>query len=318
MPVGAVVLFVFAVVASAGLFAFGFRLRLSYRARHLDLYFYFLVATVSYGFVNWVGLPFYSSSPELAAVDAPPGGLIIFVSSALFLVLVKLCLFVAFLFALLGERMPRILVRAFVGFGAATLAISAYLIARDLQAGALERLRPFLLLLGVLILAMDYLAIGFFLSKTSRIASPLGRAQARRFGWAYLLGYVVYSTPFYTVYWWGASALLEAVPYLYYLMHFPPMIPLRRLSESQEALAGPLPSPARDLGPVIRRHGISEREAAVLELVLAGQKNEDVARHLCISPHTVRNHLYSIYGKMGVANRIQLLAACSEERLRGG
>jgi DNA-binding CsgD family transcriptional regulator len=318
MPVATVALFLFAVVASAAMLAFGFHLRLSHRARYLNLYFYFLVLTVSYGLVNWVGLPFYSDFSELARSSEPGSGLIIFIASALPLVLLKVYLFVAFLFALLDDRVPKIAARAFMGSGAVVLVATAYLIAKDLQGGTLEHLRPFLLLLGVLIIVVDYLAIGFYLSRTYQIEGPLQRGHARHFGWAYLLGYLAYSTPFYASYWSGGSAYVAAVPYLYYLMHFPPMVYLRRFCESREATATGLSLPPQDLGAVLKRYGISEREGAVLELVLGGRKNDEVARELCISPHTVRNHIYSIYGKMGVTNRIQLLSACSEDRSRDG
>lgn len=314
MPVAVVVLFVFAVVASAVMLAFGFRLRLSHRARYLDLYFYFLVLTVSYGFVNWVGLPFYSHSPELAGASGPPSGLIVLIASALPLALSKVYLFVAFLFALLDERVPRIAARAFLVFSVAVLLALAYLTTRDVQGGTLEHLRPFLLLVGILVLVVGYLAIGLFLSRTNRIEDPQQRGHARHFGWAYLLGYLAYSTPFYASYWSGVPAWVEAVPYLYYLMHFPPMLYLQRLCESQEAAPG-ISVPPGDLRAAVRRFGISEREGAVLGLVLAGKKNDDVARQLCISPNTVRNHIYSIYRKMGVTNRVQLVSACSEGRV---
>ncbi len=62
----------------------------------------------------------------------------------------------------------------------------------------------------------------------------------------------------------------------------------------------------------MEKYDISEREGTVLELVLAGKKNEDVAEQLFLSPHTVRNHIYSIYRKMDVKNRIQLMSVCSE------
>ena len=316
MPVTAVALFVFAVVASAVMLAFGFRLRLSHRARYLNLYFYFLVLTVSYGLVNWVGLPFYSHFAELARSSEPDSGLIIFIASALPLVLLKVYLFVAVLFALLNERVPRIAARGFLGSSAVVLVVAAHLITRDLQGGTLEHLRPFLLLLGVLIIVVDYLAIGFFLSRTHQIEGPPQRGHARHFGWAYLLGYLAYSTPFYASYGLGESAYVEAVPYLYYLMHFPPMVYLKRFCESQGRTATGVSLPSQDLAAVSERYGISDREGAVLELVLAGKKNDEVARQLCISPHTVRNHIYSIYGKMEVTNRIQLLSLCSEDQSR--
>ena len=50
---------------------------------------------------------------------------------------------------------------------------------------------------------------------------------------------------------------------------------------------------------------ISEREAAVLNLVIQGETNTVIAEHLFISVNTVKNHLKNIYKKMGVSSRAQ-------------
>lgn len=53
---------------------------------------------------------------------------------------------------------------------------------------------------------------------------------------------------------------------------------------------------------------ISERESAVLELVIRGETNTVIAEHLFISVNTVKNHLKNIYKKMGVSSRAQAVA----------
>jgi len=53
---------------------------------------------------------------------------------------------------------------------------------------------------------------------------------------------------------------------------------------------------------------ISEREAAVLNLVIQGETNIIIAEHLFISINTVKNHLKNIYKKMGVSSRAQAVA----------
>lgn len=53
---------------------------------------------------------------------------------------------------------------------------------------------------------------------------------------------------------------------------------------------------------------LSERELEVLELVAAGQSNRMIARGLGISENTVKFHLGSIYGKLGVAGRAQAVS----------
>ncbi|NVB41748.1 response regulator [Pseudenhygromyxa sp. WMMC2535] len=52
---------------------------------------------------------------------------------------------------------------------------------------------------------------------------------------------------------------------------------------------------------------LSPREAEVLDALLAHRRPPQIAKDLGISPHTVRNHLKSIYAKCGVRSQTELL-----------
>jgi DNA-binding NarL/FixJ family response regulator len=52
---------------------------------------------------------------------------------------------------------------------------------------------------------------------------------------------------------------------------------------------------------------LSAREREVLHSLLAGQRVPTIARGLYLSPHTVRNHLKSIFRKLGVHSQTELL-----------
>lgn len=52
---------------------------------------------------------------------------------------------------------------------------------------------------------------------------------------------------------------------------------------------------------------LSKREHEVLEQLLAYQRPPQIAKALFISPNTVRNHLKSIYAKLGVHSQAELL-----------
>lgn len=56
--------------------------------------------------------------------------------------------------------------------------------------------------------------------------------------------------------------------------------------------------------------GLSEREAAVTRLVIAGKSNKEVAQRLGITERTVKAHLSSVFGKLGVRDRVQLMLHC--------
>ena len=56
------------------------------------------------------------------------------------------------------------------------------------------------------------------------------------------------------------------------------------------------------IGPLL-----SDREEEVLSLVAAGLTNPEIATRLFISARTVKNHLSSIYDKLGVGDKTQAL-----------
>lgn len=52
---------------------------------------------------------------------------------------------------------------------------------------------------------------------------------------------------------------------------------------------------------------ISKREKEIAELILQGKSNKEIEHQLFISAHTVKNHIYSLYQKVGVKSRGQLV-----------
>ncbi len=50
---------------------------------------------------------------------------------------------------------------------------------------------------------------------------------------------------------------------------------------------------------------LSEREREVLMEIGGGSTNDQIADHLCISQHTVKSHIYRIFRKINVPNRLQ-------------
>lgn len=50
---------------------------------------------------------------------------------------------------------------------------------------------------------------------------------------------------------------------------------------------------------------LTQREMEILSMVAVGAKNEEIADSLCISPNTVKTHVYNIFKKINVPNRLQ-------------
>lgn len=57
---------------------------------------------------------------------------------------------------------------------------------------------------------------------------------------------------------------------------------------------------------------LTRQELAILQLLLEGQTNRKIASALRIQPKTVRNHLTTLFEKLGVSNRLEAVAHYQE------
>ncbi len=94
----------------------------------------------------------------------------------------------------------------------------------------------------------------------------------------------------------AACQIFAPCPSLIYLGNF-----LRR-----RALDRPFQEPRIDLKAVLAPFGISVRETEIVELIVKGLSNKEIADQLCISVDTVKKHSYNSYKKLKVQNRVQL------------
>lgn len=65
---------------------------------------------------------------------------------------------------------------------------------------------------------------------------------------------------------------------------------------------------AKEIDPETKKIGsLTNRELEVIALVCEGRKNKQIAERLFISDTTVRHHLTSVFSKLGVADRLELV-----------
>ncbi len=56
----------------------------------------------------------------------------------------------------------------------------------------------------------------------------------------------------------------------------------------------------------IKKYNITEREKEIISLMKMGFSNNEISDKIFISIHTVENHIYNIYQKLNIKNRVQL------------
>jgi DNA-binding CsgD family transcriptional regulator len=69
------------------------------------------------------------------------------------------------------------------------------------------------------------------------------------------------------------------------------------------------PATASEVVPLVTEaYQLSAREQQITELVARGVATADIAHQLCLSRHTVRDYLKTVFGKLGVSSRGELVA----------
>lgn len=91
------------------------------------------------------------------------------------------------------------------------------------------------------------------------------------------------------------------------LVHIPPLVVLARIAENEMAAMNAASESPVDLKAAFARLDVTPREGEIIHLVLMGKTNAEIAAALFISLKTVKHHLYNIYLKLNVRNRVQLV-----------
>lgn len=67
------------------------------------------------------------------------------------------------------------------------------------------------------------------------------------------------------------------------------------------------------LEEIAEKYGLTDREREVFYLAYEGLSNPEIAEQLFISKYTVKHHMHSIFEKMNVSGRVDMLVKVSEE-----
>ncbi len=217
-----------------------------------------------------------------------------------------LYLFWSFVSGLLGEKGSRAVPVVFAAFWTLfflTLVVTTKNFLGGRNTGFSEVLFAWL---GRTALIFFILISGYLWLKAGKLEDPFRRRPLRLLGLAYVVGFgatlaasEIAAAP--------ASAARPAVILLYFFLNLPPVFILKSyLAKSPPVIDASGDSFGPDIESFFEASGLSNREREIVRLILEGKSNKDISRELYISLHTVKNHAYRIYQKLGVKNRLQL------------
>jgi two-component system, NarL family, nitrate/nitrite response regulator NarL len=86
-------------------------------------------------------------------------------------------------------------------------------------------------------------------------------------------------------------------------------VPKRSVSAMAKLLEARPENPPRPVDTLTRR------EKMVISYLMQGWRNREISTHLSISEQTVKNHLRTIYDKVGVSDRLELVLYAIHQRL---
>lgn len=95
-------------------------------------------------------------------------------------------------------------------------------------------------------------------------------------------------------------------PLIYVFLNIPPLFVLAKFSGRifKERLL--IHDEKINFEGIFHKYGLSKREQEIFILMLEGKSNKEIGEALFISIKTVKNHIYSIFQKLGVNSRIKL------------
>lgn len=153
----------------------------------------------------------------------------------------------------------------------------------------------------------DMIWLGWLLVQSRKADDPGRRKVDAAFAWLFLARYPVHLA--LTV-WSPAGGGFLALSIAKLLGLYTNLVPLIWLKGWFLPWAGGLGQVlgARfDLPAIGRARGLSAREMEILELMIDGKSYKEIESALHISIHTVKSHVYSLYRKMDVTSRHQLI-----------
>lgn len=152
------------------------------------------------------------------------------------------------------------------------------------------------------VLILTYLFLIRLLIYSKKIQDPNKSKIINAFGIFYVTGYTFL---------FASVAFQESIRFFIFLgvhllFNFFPFLWIKQYLRKYWSVP-PLMMDKVNLDQIYNKHGISQRERDIAELLIQGKSNKEIADSLYIAPNTVKNHIHSLFQKLQVKSRLQLV-----------
>lgn len=154
-----------------------------------------------------------------------------------------------------------------------------------------------------LVILIIYSCLTFLFMGRKETYNAYHKRVIHSFGYFYIVGYIFPFSAFFfphTVYLYINAIfllLMNFIPFIWFNYFFLKYHGLRIASLREEAFNEEITS----------KYHITRREWEIAQLILRGKSNKEIEKELFISIHTVKNHIQSLFRKLGVKSRGQLV-----------
>ena len=278
-----------------------------YALSYLSALNYYVIAAVVYGFLNWLG-PVLVQQMLAGQVMAQLSWHIpvLFSLMAVPVLIVK----IYFLIELSGEIRDRSIgaffKRCYTIISLLIFLLYIFSVRHYFDTRSGTWMFRIIKTIGILTIIIQFAALWSMYHFGKFIGDEKKRLAQKRFGVIFIASFSLYVLVSYSMVFTHTVWVVHIVPILYFLVPLPPLLYLKNFLANYYLEHPLLPVTSNEFNRFCANHHLSDREQEIIGLLLKGATKNEMAEALFLSPHTVRNHLASVYKKLGVKNKVQL------------
>lgn len=300
-----ILLYVLSLSVGMSTIILAYRMTRTYRVMYLSNYLYFLI---TYNILGFLKLILTYLAPKLfdgLSTETLHSIHILLLFFVFPLVPIAIYFFIKFITGFLDKDIPGLFKKGYILFW--TLMCLGYAVGiKFLLEAKNTKLISIIYLISLMailiILSLTFIRLLFF---SGNLSGKEKQKAVKIFGFIYLLCFMVYmitliyfSDPYSGTFFEHFLLFSLNLPSLFYLKWF-----LKKYY-----LDHPLPLDKEpNWESIFSKYNISNREGEIMRLLFEGKSNKDIEDELFISIKTVKNHIFHIYKKLKVKNRVQFV-----------